>query len=266
MGSASEPESESRASYVTTSSEPPSLPPPPLPPPPARRRQTRPIAATLTLIAINVVVFLYMQSLAAQAQDRFIANWALVPYRFTHPEADLGFDITSPRPVTIITSLFLHSGFAHIALNMFFLYAFGNMLERAIGTWRFLIVYFAAGIASSIACIFIYRNEPIPVVGASGAVYGVLAAYLLLLPPGPDRTKTVLWMLALLILPAFLPASIMGGLTGGNTQIAIAGHIGGFIVGGLVMQAFIVRARQRRAALARAMPQSSLPPESEQSL
>lgn len=225
----------------------------------------RPIAATIALIAINVAVFLYQQSLGAQAQFQFLLNWALVPVRFTHAGTDFGFDFTSPRLLTIVTSLFLHSGFAHIALNMFFLYAFGNMLERAIGTWRFLIVYFAAGIASSLACIFIYRNEPVPVVGASGAVYGILAAYLLLLPPGSDRTKTVIWMLVLLVLPAFLPASIMGGLTGGNTQIAIAGHVGGFIVGGLVMQAFIVQARQRRAALARTMPQSLPPPDSERS-
>jgi membrane associated rhomboid family serine protease len=222
---------------------------------------TWPVIATFALIAINAAVFLYQQSLGVRAQDRFIANWALVPYRFTHPGVDIGFNFTSPRPLTILTSLFLHSGFAHIALNMFFLYAFGNMVERAIGAGRFLTIYFIAGIASGVACIFFYRNEPVPVVGASGAVYGILAAYLVMLPAGPDRTKTVLWMLVLLVLPAFLPGSILGGLTGGDTRIAIAGHIGGFIVGGLVMQAFIVRARQRRAALARVTP--GTPPESE---
>jgi membrane associated rhomboid family serine protease len=238
----------------------PPLPPAPLPPPPQRRRATRPIVATLALIAVNVAVFLYQQSLSGFAQERFLLNWALVPVRFTHAGEDFGFNFTSPRPMTIVTSLFLHSGFPHIALNMFFLYAFGNMVERAIGAGRFLAIYAAAGIASSVACIFIYRSEPVPVVGASGAVYGVLAAYLLMLPPGPDRTKTVIWMLVLLVLPALLPGSLLGGLTGGDTRIAIAGHIGGFIVGGLVMQAFVLRARQRRAAMQRAMPGAWPPP------
>jgi membrane associated rhomboid family serine protease len=251
-----------RDSAVTTTGDPPSLPPPPLPPPP-RRRQTRPLIATVALIAINVAVFLYERSLSSRAQFNFELNWALVPVRFTHAGEDFGFAFTSPRPLTILTSLFLHSGFAHIALNMFFLYAFGNLLERAVGIGRFLAIYFIGGIGSSLACIFIYRNEPVPVVGASGAIYGVLAAYLLLLPPGPDRLKTVVWMLILLVVPAFLPASIVGGLAGGGSQIAVAGHLGGFVVGGLVMQGFILRARQRRAA-AGPLPPGPPPPPREQ--
>lgn len=206
--------------------------------------------AVYAIVALNVAVFLYEQTLNELDGDRFFLNAALIPFRIVHPEQFAVPFVTSPPWLTTITSLFLHSGIAHIGLNMFFLYAIGRLLETTIRTWRFLVIYAISGIASSLACIVVYRDEPIPVVGASGAVYGVFAAYLLLLPPGPNRTKSLVWMLAFIAVPAFIPANVIANVTGSEmlAQTAYWGHIGGFLVGGLVMQAFILRAKQRRAA------------------
>lgn len=179
-------------------------------------------------------------------------NWALIPFRIVHPDQFTVPFVTSPPWLTAITSLFLHSGIAHIGLNMFFLFVIGRMVEPVIGTPRFLTIYALSGIASSLASIVVYRNEPVPVVGASGAIYGVFAAYLLLLPPGPNRTKTLIWMLAFIAVPAFIPPNVIASVTGSEllARTAYWGHIGGFLIGGLVMQGFILRAKRRRAMTA----------------
>lgn len=227
-----------------------------LPPPPAAVRRAWPWrgqpVAVYTLVALNVAVFLYQQTLSARAENRFVLNWALIPFRFFHPEQFAVPFVTSPPWLTAITSLFLHSGIAHIGLNMFFLFAIGRLVEPVLGTPRFLVIYALSGLASSLASIVVYRNEPVPVVGASGAIYGVFAAYLLLLPPGPNRTKTLIWMLAFIVVPAFIPPNVIASVTGSEmlARTAYWGHIGGFLIGGLVMQAFILRAKRRRALAA----------------
>jgi membrane associated rhomboid family serine protease len=214
-----------------------------------RARLRRP-TATYTIIAINAVVFLYGQTMAVRDYNLFLVNWALIPARFTRPEALPYRDLLgSPRALTLITSLFLHSGFAHIALNMFLLLAIGRMLELAIGTPRFVLLYTLAGLASSLAVLLLYRHSDSPFIGASGAVYGVMGGYFLLLPPGPDRTKTIIWMLALILIPALIPAQIIRNLTGSDflANIAHWGHVGGFLAGILTMYLMMLQARRRRA-------------------
>jgi rhomboid family protein len=206
--------------------------------------------ATYTIIAINVAVFLYGQTMALRDYNLFLFNWALIPARFTQPNALPYRDLLdSPRILTLVTSLFLHSGFAHIALNMFLLLAIGRMLELAIGTPRFVLLYTLAGLGSSLAVILLYRHSDSPFIGASGAVYGVMGGYFLLLPPGPDRTKTIIWMLALILIPALIPAHIIRSLTGSDflANIAHWGHVGGFLVGILTMYLMTLQARRRRA-------------------
>jgi membrane associated rhomboid family serine protease len=214
-----------------------------------RARMRRP-TATYTIIAINVAVFLYGQTMAVRDYNLFVVNWALIPARFTRPEALPYRDLLgSPRVLTMITSLFLHSGFAHIALNMFLLFAIGRMLELAIGTPRFVLLYALSGLASSLAVLLLYRHSDSPFIGASGAVYGVMGGYFLLLPPGPDRTKTIIWMLALILLPALIPAHIIRSLTGSDflANIAHWGHVGGFLAGILTMYLMTLQARRRHA-------------------
>lgn len=214
-----------------------------------RAKMRRPIA-TYAIIAINVLVQLYGQSLSVRDYNRFLLNWALIPARFTHPAA-LPFNdvLDSPRVLTLVTSLFLHSGLAHIGLNMFLLYAIGRMVEVAIGTPRFLVLYAIAGLGSSLAVILLYRDSVSPFIGASGAVYGVMGGFFLLLPPGRDRVKTIGWTLALIVIPALIPADLMRRITGSDFIASIAhwGHFGGFLAGIATMYAMLRIARRRKA-------------------
>ncbi len=222
-----------------------SLPPPPPSRAPAFLAEWRRFPATFTLVFVNIVVFVVEQLLKPDVQENFVVNFALIPARF-NGAANLraagisNSDFASPAVVTIFTSLFLHGGITHILFNMFALYGIGRIVEAALGTGRFLVLYFVAGIGSGIACLLGYFGQVIPVVGASGAIYGILAGYLLMLPPGPNRTRSVLWLLAFTFVPLVLPG---GGGFAGLGQIAVWGHVGGFLVGLLVMQLFI---RQRR--------------------
>ncbi len=226
-----------------------------IPSPSQVRAQMRRPTATYAIIAINVAVFLFEQTLSIRDGDQFLLNWSLIPSRFTHPTQQiLGTGVVgpaSPRILTIVTSLFLHGGLTHIGLNMFLLFAIGRMLELAIGTPRFVLLYTLSGLASSLAVIVLYRNSDSPFIGASGAVYGVMGGYFLLLPPGPDRTKTILWMLALILLPALIPAHLILRLTGSDflANIAHWGHVGGFLTGILTMYLMMHQARRRRAGL-----------------
>jgi len=206
--------------------------------------------ATYAIIAINVAVFLYDQTMTVRDYNVFLFNWALIPSRFTRPDTTPYRDVLgSPPLLTTVTSLFLHSGFAHIALNMFLLLAIGRMVELTIGTPRFVLLYALAGLGSSLAVILLYRHSDSPFIGASGAVYGVMGGYFLLLPPGPDRTKTIIWMLAIILLPALIPAQFILRLTGSDflANIAHWGHVGGFLTGILTMYLMMLQARRRRA-------------------
>lgn len=227
----------------------------PLPPPPVHRRsgftaQWQRFPATFTLIALNILVFVYEQLLPPVAQDDFLLTWALIPVRLTGwgnfaAAGITNADFASPAPLTLLTTLFLHGSTLHLAFNMFTLYGIGRIVEGALRTGRFLLLYFAAGIGSSLACLIGYYGQAIPVVGASGAVYGLLAGYLLLLPPGPDRTRSIVWILALTFVPA-LPFFNGGGGFGGLGQIAVWGHVGGFAVGFAVMWLLLLQRRRSR--------------------
>lgn len=224
-----------------------------LPPPPTRRPQSafasevRRFPATWVLLALNIAVFVYEQLLPIPAQQEFLVTWALIPARLTGSDAFRTAGITdadfaSPALVTLFTALFLHGGIVHLAFNMFGLYGVGRIVEAALGTGRYLLLYFAAGLGSSLACLVGYYAQSVPVVGASGAVYGLLAGYLLLQPPGPDRTRSLIWMLVFIFVPA-LP--FFSGGFGGLGQIAVWGHVGGFVVGLAIMQLFLMQRRSR---------------------
>jgi len=228
------------------------------------RAQMRRPTATYAIIAINVAVFLYGQMMAVRDYNLFLFNWALIPSRFTHAATTPYRDVLgSPRILTLVTSLFLHSGFAHIALNMFLFLAIGRMVELAIGTPRFLLLYALAGLGSSLAVLLLYRNSDSPFIGASGAVYGVMGGYFLLLPPGPDRVKTIIWVLALILLPALIPTRIIQNLTGSDflANIAHWGHVGGFLTGIATMYLMTLRARQRARLFAARADDISAPTE-----
>jgi len=144
--------------------------------------------------------------------------------------------------LTGITSIFLHGGFFHLFGNMFALWVFGRRVEDACGSWRFLGFYLLAGFGSNLLYLLVNADSTIPVVGASGAVFGVMGAYLILFPEGRIRTLifwlsfipswpklrafwVVLYFLALQLIPA---VDIVLNESGSNYSVAYWGHLGGF--------------------------------------
>jgi membrane associated rhomboid family serine protease len=215
---------------------------------------------TVGLIALNVLVFLYQASIGFGANPRaaeaFIFEFGVVPCRVTGSCAVSG---AFPHPVaTIFTSMFLHGGLFHIAGNMLYLWIFGDNVEDTLGHGRFLAFYILAGLVAALSQIAIHPGSRIPMVGASGAVSGVLGAYLLLFPYANVLVlvifgffvRFVRWpaliVLGLWIVVQFVnglitaSASAVGGeVTGGTAWFA---HIGGFLAGFVLL--FLMRPRR----------------------
>jgi membrane associated rhomboid family serine protease len=157
--------------------------------------------------------------------------------------------------VTLVTSMFLHAGWAHLLGNMLFLFIFGDNVEDAFGHLRFLFFYLFCGIAAALSQIYLAPSSSVPSVGASGAISGVLAAYVVMFRNNPVRVL-------LGIFPAVVPAYVMigvwialqflnGAASLGNTQqsggVAYGAHVGGFLAG--LLLTFFLRPRGRARAL-----------------
>lgn len=204
---------------------------------------------TILLIVANVAVFLYEVSLGPHI-SAFIAAWGMVPYELTH-----GVDLVGPVAggrithsegpslifATMISSMFIHGGFLHILGNMLYLWIFGNNIEDLLGPAKFLLFYIACGLIAGLAHIITQPNSAIPTVGASGAVAGVLGAYLIAYPRA--RVLTLVFIIIffrVMVLPAgFLLIfwfiiqifSGVGSLGASGGGVAWFAHIGGFIAG-----------------------------------
>jgi membrane associated rhomboid family serine protease len=198
---------------------------------------------TLLLIAANVVVFL----LEMQGGEAFVYKYSIVPYAFLHGE----------QPITnAITSMFLHGGWAHLLGNMLYLYVFGDNVEDNLGKAKFMIFYFVCGIAAMLAQTLVMPESHIPSLGASGAIAGVLAGYLILYPKNRVRVVVIfpfmMTVSAWFVLGLWIITQLFSGWTSvyyhaGTTQggVAYMAHIGGFFSG--VVMTFIFRRRQAKA-------------------
>ncbi len=217
------------------------------------------------LIALNVLVFVLLQGLGTN--ERFTYAFSTVPQEIVTGR-DIGSPVRivdplsgatatidlQPTPVsvylTLLTSMFMHGGIAHLLGNMLFLWIFGDNVEDDLGHGRYLAFYLVCGVLASLAHVFstvaFGGNPYIPSLGASGAISGVLGAYLVL---HPQRRVQVIMMRVLTEVPAivaiglwFLFQLISGlGLLGGGTQVggvAYAAHIGGFIAGVVLVKLF----------------------------
>jgi membrane associated rhomboid family serine protease len=136
---------------------------------------------TYALVAINIAVFVYELSLGAQL-EAFFRVWAVVPRELTASFTGQPTGLPFPAWVTLITSQFLHGGFLHIAGNMLFLWIFGNNVEDKLGHVKFLIFYLACGILAGLSQWFFSAYSVVPSLGASGAIAGVMGAYILRFP------------------------------------------------------------------------------------
>jgi membrane associated rhomboid family serine protease len=222
---------------------------------PDRERRRFPIVV-LALLILNILVFLYQLTLPREALEAFVRAWGAVPAEITTGQ-DLPPTIPLPVHLTLVTSMFIHGGFAHIFINMLFLWVFGDNVEDALGHGTFLVFYLVAGILAGLANAVLLADSPIPGIGASGAVAGVLAGYLILFPRAEVRTLlafgpfiTVGRIAALLLIGIWFILQLGQGVAslGVAAQeggVAYFAHVGGFLAG-LVMILAIRAVRGQR--------------------
>ncbi len=211
---------------------------------------------TIALIALNVLAFfLELSQPSGGALQSFIEAWGVVPREYSAGR-DLAPLIPLPFFSTLVTSMFLHGGWAHLGGNMLFLWIFGDNIERRLGHARFLAFYLACGLAAGIAHILFNIHSSMPTVGASGAISGVMGGYLLLFPK--NRVRVMMQggitavpayvMLGLWIVMQFI--SQLGSITdaGETGGVAYLAHIGGFVAGLVLVT--VMGGRRQRPALA----------------
>ena len=216
------------------------------------------------LLALNVLVFVFLQGLGEN--DRFTYAWATVPQEIV-TGADIARPVVvqdpvsgdpvgriplQPTPVsvylTLLTSMFMHGGFAHLFGNMLYLWIFGDNIEDDLGHARYAAFYLVCGLLASLAHVLTNTGSYIPSLGASGAISGVLGGYLVL---HPRRRVTVLLLRILTDVPAWVAVGLWFvfqlvnglGMLGGGSQtggVAYAAHIGGFIAGLALVKIFAI--------------------------
>jgi membrane associated rhomboid family serine protease len=182
---------------------------------------------TYALIVVNVLFFLVEMS----GGDAFIMKWAFVPSRFlANPVGDFA---------TLFTSMFMHAGWVHLGGNMLYLWIFGNNVEDRFGHAKFIIFYLLCGLGATFAQLMFSLGSNVPNLGASGAIAGVLGAYILMFPQGRVRVmqgQQVIQMPALIVIGFWIVLQLFSGIgsiagaadTGG---VAYMAHVGGFVAG-----------------------------------
>lgn len=203
---------------------------------------------TIILIVINSIVYLYQMSLGERFNE-FIYSMGLLPFEITH-----NIDIFPPGPspiyLTIFFSMFMHGSIVHLLGNMLFLWIFGNNVEDYLGRKRFIIFYLFSGIIAAFTQIFFNSDSIVPMVGASGAIAGVLGAYLLLYPRAKVTTVIIFgFFIRLIKIPAvvvlgfWIIYQFLYGISSlavgtGEGGVAWFAHIGGFISGIILIKLF----------------------------
>jgi membrane associated rhomboid family serine protease len=227
---------------------------------------------TYGLILANVLVYFFWQrgglTLGDPDNAHYICqlqDWAAIPKEITHPGTQVVFEPscseppTAPSYLTIFSAMFMHGGLLHLGGNMLFLWIFGNNVEDAMGPVKFLLFYLLAGVSALALQVVIDPSSTVPTLGASGAIAGVLGAYILLFPRARVVTVifivfffTILELPALLVLGIwFLQQAVFGYFdlaqpTGSGGGVAYFAHVGGFVFGLLAVRAFANRKRVDR--------------------
>ncbi len=201
---------------------------------------------TVFLIFINILVYLYQLTTGAM-QQHFIYALGLIPHEFTN-FTNMASYLQVPFPITILSSMFLHGGVFHLGGNMLYLWIFGNNVEDSMGRGRFLVFYLLCGVIAAFIHIALNPDSMIPMIGASGAISGILGAYLILFPNA--KVSTLLFF-GIFIKIIKVPATIIIGiwiiiqLINGTkafgsslSWVAWFAHIGGFLAGLILVQLF----------------------------
>ncbi|RFT17026.1 MAG: rhomboid family serine protease [Candidatus Saccharicenans subterraneus] len=201
---------------------------------------------TIILIAVNCLVFLY-QVFSPNGLEYHVLKFGIIPYEITHWEAAAAV----PRvfwPLSLITGMFLHGSLLHLLGNMLYLWIFGNNVEDFLGPVKFVLFYLACGVTASLLQVAVYPNSRVPMIGASGAIAGLLGAYLVLFPSA--RVKTLVFLIFYITI-IYVPAWVLLGLwfflqvsnIGLGGGVAWFAHIGGFLAG---LSMVLPAARRRR--------------------
>jgi len=200
---------------------------------------------TVLIIATNVFVFLYMLSLDPYTQNHFIRQYALLPARF--------------NPQALVTSLFLHGGWLHLIGNMWFLWVYGDNVEDVLGHGKYLLFYLLCGVIASSAQYAINPDSQIPILGASGAIAGVMGAYLIKFPHSRILTlvpivvffttieiPAVIILVYWFILQFFSGIGSIGYAQASQGGVAFFAHVGGFIAGMILVATMGTKERYSR--------------------
>jgi membrane associated rhomboid family serine protease len=199
-------------------------------------RRNNPATMTVLVIALNVLVFLWQFTLPPYRENVFVLHYAMVPDHL--------------RLTSLVTSMFLHAGWVHLIGNMWFLWVFGSHIEDVMGGPRFLLFYLTCGVTSAVVQLAMTLHSPVPTLGASGAIAGVMGAFLVLYP----RVRvTTLIFIVFFVTTVEIPAAFMliywfviqlvSGLfssgafsdSGGTAWFA---HVGGFLAGLFLIRLF----------------------------
>ncbi|MBL8630238.1 MAG: rhomboid family intramembrane serine protease [Rhodospirillaceae bacterium] len=203
------------------------------------------------VIAICVAVYVWQFTLTPRQEEIFVLTFGLVP-------GDLmGLSRAIDRPsalITTFTSMFMHGGFMHLAGNMLYLWIFGDNIEASLGSKRYLIFYLICGVAAALAQIIAAPGSDVPMVGASGAISGVLGAYMMLHPKA--NIRVLVWIIiyvsvwnipAFIVLGFWIGGQLLSSISvdPGQPGIAFMAHIGGFVAGAVLV--FFFKKRDVRA-------------------
>jgi membrane associated rhomboid family serine protease len=210
------------------------------------------------LIVINVAIFIYeIVVLNSQQAELMIFNYGLVPDQIRLSEVNSIYEFRTDVFRPFFTNMFLHGGWGHLISNMWILFIFGDNVEDRMGKGRYFLFYIACGLIASFTHFILHRDSPIPAIGASGAISGVMAAYMLMFPK-----STIVSLVPIIIIPLFLPIPaviyiglwFLGQLLSGTTSlmlsdsatgIAFWAHIGGFL-GGVLLYKFFDSAHRKK--------------------
>lgn len=200
------------------------------------------------LVALNIALFVYQVWLSIErgpeATTTFVQRLAVTPALLLSPSG--WGQMVIPAPLTLLTSMFVHGGIAHLAGNMLYLWVFGDNIEDTLGHLNYLLFYLACGIGAAVSQVLIEPGSTIPMVGASGAIAGVLGAYLVLHPQAQVLTLVflvifirIMYLPAVVLLGIWFAIQIFSAVTGGGAGVAWYAHVGGFLVGVLLVGTFL---------------------------
>ena len=201
---------------------------------------------TWALLAINALVFMWQLGLPQRALAEFYHIWGMVPARLSNPDWAFRVGFPAGGILTIFTSMFIHGGWLHFIANSWTLSIFGDDVEERLGHLNYLLLYLASGIFAGLTHLFFFANSTVPVIGASGAIAGVMGAFLVLFPMAkinilvPILFIIDIWRLpAALYLPLWFFSQLFSGtfalIGAGFSSIAFWAHIGGFLAGMLLV-------------------------------